>query len=72
MSKLACVAGCLLEVVAENLVQLDQPSAFLDPAGEAFVQLGSCGFWEALVGDVTDQQVAEAEAVVARACTAPR
>src|SRR5205823_14814615 len=41
-------------------------AAQLEPAGEAFVQLGADCFRERVVGCVADQQVAEAEAVVAR------
>ena len=65
------VAGGLLEVVAEDLVQLDQLlAALLEPAGEALVQLRPRGLRERVVGGVADQQVAEAEAVLA-ARTAP-
>ena len=41
LSELLLVAGGLLEVVAEDLVQLDQlVSALLQPGGEALVQVG--------------------------------
>ena len=67
LSELLLVAGGLLEVVAEDLVQLDQlVSALLQPGGEALVQLGPGRFRERVVGGVADQQVAEAEAVLAR------
>ena len=53
-------------MVAEDLVQLDQLlSALLQPAGEALVQLRPGRLRERVVGGVTDQQVAEAEAVLA-------
>ena len=66
LSQLLLVAGRLFEVVAEDLVQLDQLlSALLQPAGEALVQLRPGGFRERVVGGVADQQVAEAEAVLA-------
>ena len=66
LSQLLLVAGGLLEVVAEDLVQLDQLlSALLQPAGEALVQLRPGRLRERVVGGVTDQQVAEAEAVLA-------
>ena len=66
LSELLLVAGGLLEVVAEDLVQLDQLlCALLQPGGEALVQLRPGGFGEGVVGGVADQQVAEAEAVLA-------
>ena len=71
LSELLLVAGGLLEVVAEDLVQLDQLlSALLEPVGEALVQLRPGRLRERVVGGVADQQVAEAEAVLA-ARTAP-
>jgi hypothetical protein len=54
-------------VVADELVQLDQlPAAPLEPGGEALVQLRAGGLGHSVVGGVPDQQVAEAEAVLAR------
>ena len=56
----------LLEVVAEDLVQLDELGAVrLQPGCEALVQLGAGRFRQCVVGGVADQQVAEAEAVLA-------
>jgi hypothetical protein len=56
----------LLEVVAEELVQLDQLLlTLLQPAGEALVQLGTERLRERVVSGITDQQVAEAEAILA-------
>jgi hypothetical protein len=53
-------------VVAEDLVQLDQITPVLgQPAGEAFVQLRPRRFRECVVGGVADQQVPEAEGVLA-------
>jgi hypothetical protein len=53
-------------VVADQFVELDQASALLEPGGEALVELGPGGFRQRLVGSVSNQQVAEAEAVLAR------
>ena len=67
LPELGLVAGGLLEVVAEDLVQLDQLGAvLLEPVGEALVQLGPGRLRQRVVGGVADQQVAEAEAVLAR------
>ena len=61
------VAVGLLEVVAEDLVELDQVgAALLEPVGEALVQLGARRLRQRVVGGVADQQVAEAEGVLAR------
>ena len=65
--ELGAVAAGLLEVVAEDLVQLDELGAvLLEPGGEALVQLGADRLRQRVVGGVADQQVAEAEAVLAR------
>ena len=64
--ELGAVATGLLEVVAEDLVQLDELGpVLLEPGGEALVQLGACGLRQCLVGRVADQEVAKAEAVLA-------
>ena len=63
--ELSAIANGLLEVVAGDLVQLDQSTALLQPAGVALVQLGPHALGQGLVGGVADQQVAEAEAVLA-------
>ena len=62
MAELAPVAGGLLEVVAEDLVQLDEiGAALLEPVGEALVQLGAGRLRQRVVGGVADQEVPEAE-----------
>ena len=67
LSELLLVAGGLLEVVAEDLVQLGQlVSALCQPAGEALVQLRPRRLGESVVGGIADQEVAEAEAVLTR------
>ena len=66
-AELVEVAARLLEVVAEDLVQLDQALAvLLEPGGEAPVEVGAGRLGEGVVGGVADQQVAEAEGVLAR------
>ena len=53
-------------MVADELVQLNQfGTVQLQPCGEALVQLGADCLRKRFVGCVADQQVAEAEAVVA-------
>jgi hypothetical protein len=60
LSQLLPVVRGLLEVVAEDLVQLDQLlAALFEPGGEALVQLRPAGFRERVVGGVADQQVTE-------------
>ena len=60
--ELGAVAAGLLEVVAEDLVQLDQLGAvLLQPGCEALVEVGAGRFRQRVVGGVADQQVAEAE-----------
>ena len=64
--ELGAVAAGLLEVVAEDLVQLDELGpVLLQPGCEALVELGAGRFRQRVVGGVADQQVAEAEAVLA-------
>ena len=66
-AELDAVAVSLLEVVADDLVALDELRAVvLEPAGEALVQVGARRLRERVVGRVADQQVAEAEAVLGR------
>ena len=56
----------LLEVVADDLVALDEfPTVLVEPVGEALMQVGADCLRERVVGGVADQQVTEAEAVVA-------
>ena len=65
--ELGAVAAGLLEVVAEDLVQLDELGpVLLQPGCEALVEVRAGRLRERLVGRVADQQVAEAEAVLAR------
>ena len=67
LPELRLVAGGLFEVVADDLVALDERLAVLvEPVGEAGVQVGADRLGERVVGRVADQQVAEAVAVVAR------
>ena len=64
-AELGPVPRRLLEVVAEDLVQLDEVGASLrDPGGESLVQLGASGLRQRLVRRVADEQVAEAKRVV--------
>ena len=64
-AELDAVTTSLLEVVAEDFVQLDEIGAVLfEPRGEAFVQFRSHRFRQGVVGGVTDQQMAEAERVI--------
>ena len=66
LSELRVIAGGLLEVVADDLVALDESVAVLvEPVCEARVQVGADSLGEGVVGSVADQQVAEAVAVVA-------
>ena len=54
-------------MVAQDLVQLDELGAvLLQPGGEALVQLRARRLRQRVVGSVPDQQVAEAEGILAR------
>ncbi len=65
-AELLAVQGGLLEVVAEDLVELDEvASALLDPRREALVEVGTLELRQRLVGGVADQQVAETKRIVA-------
>lgn len=67
MPELAPVAACLLEVVAQHLVELHQfLPLHLEPLGEADVELGPRRLRECVVGGVADQQMSEPERVIAR------
>ena len=67
VAELAAVAGRLLEVVAEHLVELDQVLPVrLEPIGEAIMELCARLLRQGVVGGVADQQVPEPEGVVAR------
>ena len=57
--ELAMVERRLLEVIAEDLVELDEAASPLEPAGKACVQLSACLLRERVVGRVADQEVAE-------------
>src|SRR5205823_14776045 len=66
-SELLPVATGLLEVVAHDLVQLDEPTAVsLEPPRESLVQLRPRSLRQRVVGRVADEKVAEAEAILAR------
>src|SRR5439155_27315755 len=67
-TQLLPVAKGLLEVVAEDLVELARPLArgALQPAGIALVQLRASLFWDAEVCGVTDENVPEPKAVLLR------
>ena len=54
----------LLEVVADDLVALDEVVRPIEPVGEALVQLGAGRLGQRLVCRVANQQVPEAEAFV--------
>jgi len=63
--KLCLVAGCLLEVVAEELLHLDEVLRSLpEPGREALVQPRAGGLRERVVGGISEQQVPEAKAVL--------
>ena len=65
-AQLAAVPDGLLEVVAEELVQLDDGGPVtLEPVGKARVQVCSRGLRQSVVSGVPDQEMAEAEAVFA-------
>jgi hypothetical protein len=56
----------LLEVIAENLVQLDEALAvLLEPVGEAAVEIGAGRLGECVVGGVADQEMAKLVRVLA-------
>ena len=64
--QLGLVVERLLEVVADDLVQLDQVARrAAQPVGEPLVQVGPGCLGQGVVGGVADQQVAEAERVLA-------
>jgi hypothetical protein len=59
--ELGPVARGLFEVMAEDLVQLDEVRRpFFEPRGKAFVQVGPGRFGESVVGGVADQEMVEA------------
>ena len=65
LSELLPVAGGLLEVVAEDLIELDQVSSMsFEPTRKALMQLRARRFPEPFIGGIANQQVAKAEAVV--------
>ena len=67
LSQFLPVPGSLLQVVAEQLVELDQGgSAPVEPGGELFVQLGAKLLGDRSVDGIVDEHVHEAEAVLAR------
>ncbi len=61
------IEGRLLEVIAEDLLELDEALAvLLKPRREAPVEIGARRLRESLVGGISDQEMAEAIGVVAR------
>src|SRR5262249_5058458 len=65
--ELGLVASCLLEMEAENLLDLDEVlTALLQPVGEALVQLRARRLGERPVGSIADEEVPKPERVVAR------
>src|SRR5690242_9052488 len=66
LSELRAVAHGLFEVEAEQLVALYRRHIVLEPARERLVQVRSAAFRQRLVGSVADQEMTEAEAVLAR------
>ncbi len=65
-AELVTVPACLLEVVADDLVELDEIGAVaLEPRREALVQRGPRGLGQRVVGGVSNEEVPEAEAVLA-------
>jgi hypothetical protein len=55
----------LLEVVADDLVPLDEVVG-REPVGKTLVQLGASRFRQRLVRGIANEEVPEAEALVAR------
>ena len=62
--ELSEVASGLLEVVADDLVQLQELAVLAEPIGEELVQVRANGLREGLVGGVADQQMPETVGVV--------
>ena len=62
--ELESVAVGAFEVIADDLVLLDQLGVPLEPVGEPLVQLGARLLRERVVSGVADQEVPEAERVV--------
>ena len=62
--ELGPVAVGALEVVADDLVLLDERCVPVEPVGERLVELGSRLLGERVVGGVADQKVAEAECLL--------
>ncbi len=65
LPELLPVAIGLLEVVAEQLVELDELGAVLrEPVGELLVQLRPLRLRQALVGGVAHEEMTEAERIL--------
>ncbi len=65
LSELRLVARCLLEVVAEYLIELDEIlSTLFQPIRITLMELCTRCLGQSVVGGVADQQVAEAESVL--------
>ena len=64
--ELCTVPAGLLQVIADELVELDELGPMLlQPYCEAFVEVRAYRFRESVIGRVTDKEVAETEAVLA-------
>ena len=70
--ELGAVAVRLLEVVADDLVELDELTVTLEPARKPLVQLGPRLLGQSVVRGVADQEVTETEGLVLRARRALR
>src|SRR5262245_37360933 len=56
----------LLEVVADDLVQLDEAAPLFQPSRESLMELGARLLGQRLVGGVANQKMAEAEGIIVR------
>ena len=65
-AELLPVAGRLLEVVAGDLVLLDERGVLVQPERELLVEVGARRLRQPVVGGVADQQVPEPERLVVR------
>ena len=63
-AKLGSVSMRLFEVIAHDLVQLDEIGRVVaDPGSKALMQIGTCRFRKRVVGGVADQEMSEPEGV---------
>ena len=66
-AELEAIAARLLQVIAQNLVELNEARAVLSqPVGEAFVQHRPGGLRQGFVCSVTDQEVPESVGIIVR------